>query len=70
LNSLATAARTSSDLCVAAVAHAAQPSSSMSDVGDMDDDGFPGGPQQVAFWSLEIPPNKTVHARLSELPGM
>jgi hypothetical protein len=40
----------------------------------MSDDGFgqdfPGAPQQVDFWSLEIPPNKTVEAKLSELPGL
>lgn len=42
--------------------------------GSMSDDDiseeFPGAPQQVEFWSLEIPPNKTVEARLSLLPGL
>jgi hypothetical protein len=39
----------------------------MSDIGD---DDFPGGPNTVEFWGLEIPPNTTVLARLSELPNM
>jgi hypothetical protein len=31
---------------------------------------FPGSPQQVEFWSLEIPPNQTVVAKLSLFPGL
>lgn len=31
---------------------------------------FPGAPQQVDFWSLEIPPHKTVQAKLSLMPGL
>jgi hypothetical protein len=31
---------------------------------------FPGAPQQVDFWSLEIPSNKTVLAQLSLMPGL
>jgi hypothetical protein len=37
---------------------------------DSDDQEFPGGPQQVEFWSLEIPPNKTVQAKLNGHPGV
>lgn len=29
---------------------------------------FPGGPQQVEFWCLEVPPGKKVYANLSDLP--
>ena len=31
---------------------------------------FPGAPQQVEFWSLALPPNKTVYSNLSDLPGL
>eukprot|EP00879_Flechtneria_rotunda_P003316 GHRR01003542.1.p1 GENE.GHRR01003542.1~~GHRR01003542.1.p1 ORF type:complete len:350 (+),score=126.44 GHRR01003542.1:68-1117(+) len=34
------------------------------------DEEFPGAPTSLEFWSLEIPPGKTVQARISDNPGV
>lgn len=37
---------------------------------DFQDDEFPGAPTNLEFWSLEIPPGKTVEAKITDMSGV
>jgi hypothetical protein len=37
---------------------------------DTQDDEFPGAPTNLEFWSLEIPPGKTVEAKIVDMSNV